>query len=442
MSLKRKLFAKWLQWFLSPPLGFQHGHRGVTVGKFPLLFWVNYFFLAHFTVRIFIFGVVAIAPTAFMMLVGFKSGMFLIGFSVTAWIIVCTVVGFFICPRLDLACDISERVECGSRFEINYTLRNSGKLTARNVYIETLPYSALFRLTSKRVTVGTVDAGESVSVKGWSKVRVRGVYTLPNLRWDSDYPGGFWRWGRTQAERRVLHVYPRYARLDNLEIPLGSGDRGELSSENKLSREAFEFHGCREFREGDLLRHVHPRSSARLGVPVVKEFQSEGRLRTAVLVDTTESGWLGRTGSRLLSNSTLEAALSLATSIVDFLSSTDRVIELLAAGSDVYRFVSSGRTGYFEEVLDIFASIESGKGDPFEKLEPMLMEEIRLIQSVCLVLTCWNDNRENLIKILDACGVGIKVVMITPDGRRPASLPIDIPCFSARSVLKGNVCSL
>jgi len=438
----RKIVADRRRRFLSPPLGFQHGRYGFTVGRFPFLVWVIYFLMAHVTLRVILFGIFGVAPTAFLLLVGFQSGIFLVGFAVTAWVLISLIVGFVICPRVNVSAKMAERVECGLRFEIEYELFNRGRSVARDIEVETLTYPGISCLKMESMPVEDIPAGESVTVPGKGRARVRGVYTLPGLRWDTDYPCGFWRWGRTVGETRVLHVYPRYTRLESLDIPLGTGDRSELSSENKLSREAFEFHGCREFREGDLLRHVHPRSSARLGVPVVKEFQSEGRLRTAVLVDTRKSALSGSIQYRLLQNSPLEAALSLATSIVDFLSTTDRVLELLIAGPEVYRFVSEGRIGYFEEALDIFAAIEPCRGDPFDKLEPILLEEIRLIQSVCLVLTGWDDRRAALIRELDTYGVGVKIVVVTSNGKKPDGLPVDIACFSARDVLKGGVCSL
>jgi uncharacterized protein (DUF58 family) len=257
------------------------------------------------------------------------------------------------------------------------------------------------------------------------------------LRWDSDFPGGFWRWGRTDRVERVLYVHPRYTRLDSLDMPLGPRNRHELSAAMELSREAFEFHGCREYRDGDALRHVHPRSSARLGAPVVKEFQSEGRSRTAVLVDTRRP-LSGRWRDLLPRSSPFEAALALTAAIVEALSVTDRVLELLIAGPEVYRFVSAGRVGYFEDVLDILAGIESCREDPLDKLEPLLFEEIRLIQSVCLVLTGWDARRAALVDELEAWEVGLKIVLITPDGRRPDGLPPGAQCLGARAVLRGE----
>jgi uncharacterized protein (DUF58 family) len=334
------------------------------------------------------------------------------------------------------------RVECGSRFETRYVVRNLGRRAVRDLGVDTLIFSDWLSLRRQRAHLALLPGGAAEEVSGFGHALARGVYSLPALRCDSGFPCGFWRWGQTELVERTLFVYPRYARLEVLDIPLGHRHRQELSSARELAREALEFHGCREFRDGDALRHVHPRSSARVGMPVVKEFQTEGRSRTALLVDTRARGWLATARERLRENDPLEAALSLAAAIVDALSVTDRVLELLVAGPEVYRFVSKGRVGYLEEVLDILAAIEPCLDDPLDRLEPLLFEEIRSIQSVCLILTGWDARREALVRDIGMWDIGLKVMLVTTDGRPPVGLPPEVLCLAARDVLRGEVQSL
>ncbi|MDA3798694.1 MAG: DUF58 domain-containing protein [Kiritimatiellae bacterium] len=441
MSLRTEL-ANFGKWWKQPPVGYQHGRRGTTLGRMPVIHWFYYHFEAHFTIRFGVFAVIGIAPTAYVMMMGFRSEFCAVGFALFSWMFISIIVGLFSTPDLNIDVKMPERVECGSVFETIYDVQNVGKKCARYVDVDTLIYPDVLCFTKDTAWIANLPAGEKTSVSAFGHAKRRGVYTMPGLRYDSRFPGGFWRWGYT-GKGSLLSIYPKYARLISMDVPLGTGNQNELSAANKLTREAFEFHGCREFREGDLLRHVHPRSSARVGTLVVKEFQSEGRLRTAVLVDTQikrSAMWMHF--SNLTKNEPIEAAISLSASIVDFLSVTDRVLDLLVAGPQVYRFVSTGRVGYFEEVLDILASIEPFAEDPFEKLESLLFEEIRMIQSVCLVLINWDERRRELVQDLLAYDVGVKIVLITPDGNRPADYPVDELCLSAKEILEGEVCSL
>ncbi len=121
---------------------------------------------------------------------------------------------------------------------------------------------------------------------------------------------------------------------------------------------------------------------------------------------------------------------------------SDRVLELLIAGPGIFRFVSAGRVGYFEEVLDILAAVEPCSGDPLPDLLPLLMEEIRAIQSVCLVLGHWNAYRAALVQSLNDCDVGVKVILVSRRGTAPASLPPGSTYLNVQAIKKGEVTTL
>lgn len=423
-----------------PPVGYLHGRQVTAIERFPWLHWVYYWVVAHLTVRLFFLCMIGISPMFFILLTGFEDRSFHVSYLLMAWILACTVLGLLRVPRLQVEASVPLRVEAGSTFVTHYRLQNLGVRIARNVDVDTIIYSAITYLVLRRAHCPVLFPGESEVVEGMGVARVRGVYTLPALRWDTDYPCGLWRWGKTQPAARALVVYPRYTRLEALDIPLGNRNRTELSASQERSREAYEFHGCREFRDGDSLRHMHPRSSARIGAPVIKEYQAEGRSRTALLVDTRCSWWRSNSIREVMRrNDPVEAALSLAASIADALSVTDRVLELLVAGPNLFRFVSAGRVGYLEEVLDILAGIEATTDDPLPRLEPMLFDEIQLIQSVCLLFTMWDQPRADLVKHVALWGVGLKPVLITPEGLRPPGLPEEVLCLSARAILRGEM---
>jgi uncharacterized protein (DUF58 family) len=426
----------------SPPIGYQHGRGERFLRNFPMICWLYYWLTAHTTPRLYLLGLVGVGPTVLLMLAGLENPATLVGFAVVAWIAACLCISLVMQPRVSVASHMPARVESGASFDTRYEVRNVGARKVRDLSIETLIFSDWMSLRLRSARVGQLYPGESEVVCGSGRALARGVYTLPALRADTSFPCGFWRWGRTERGARTLHVYPRYARLERLDIPLGSRHRQDLSAARELAREALEFHGCREYREGDVLRHVHPRSSARVGAPVVKEFQAEGRSRTAVLVDTRRRGGLSARLRRLRGADPFEAALALTAAIVEQLSTTDRVLDLLVAGPEVYRFVSAGRVGYFEEVLDILAAVEPCREDPVDRLGPLLLDEIRGIQSACLVLTEWDERRAALARELAAWETGVKIILVSADGRRPPGLPEEAVSLSAAQVLKGEVAEL
>ena len=424
------------------PVGYQHGRRARMVRRFPTLHWVYYFLFSHTTLRFYLVLVIGVMPTAFLLTTGFDTPGFQAGFACTALIVAAILAGLAARPRVEVTCEMPARVECGSRFTMRYHVRNTGRRTARDLTVESLIYNDYLQFRLRRPTLQHLPPGATETLTGGGHALARGIYTLPALRWDSSFPLGFWRWGGTQRDERKLCIYPRYTRLESLDLPLGPHRRNELSASAEQTREAFEFAGCREYREGDALRHVHPRSSARIGAPVVKEFQAAGRSRTAILVETRTHQRPSNLRALLRPRETFEAVLSLSASIAEVLSRSDRILELLVAGPEVYRFVSAGRRGYLEEVLDILAGIEPARQDPLELLGPLLIEEIRSIQSVCLVLTSWHGGWSRLAHELESWNVGVKILLVTPTGRRIPGLPPEVECLEARAILNGEVAAL
>lgn len=440
--MRRPRTARW-QLLMFPPIGERLTQnrcgRSCTI---PFLAWVYHLLYACMTLRLALLGIIALGPAATLLLAGFAPRVATLGYAVIAMIVASMFIGWLLRPRVVVQSVYPQRVESGRRFTIRYQVTNLGRGTACDVDVETLPHPNILDLRLQRVSLAALPAGQTRAADGAGHALRRGRYLLPPLRWDTDFPFGLWRCGRTDWATRQLTVHPASTPLKSLDLPLGPRNTAETPSPRQLARSAIEFHGCREYRPGDALRHLHPRSFARLGTPVVKEFQAEGHGRTAILVDTWRKAPTPELG--LMADPVVEATLSLTAAMVEWLAREDRVLELLVAGPGLYRFESAGRAGYVEEVLDILASVEPVTKDPLPKLTPVLISEIRAIQSVCLVLGRWDARRATLVRELRDWQVGVKTVLVqrrrTP--RRPHGLPVEAACVTARAVRRGEVIAL
>lgn len=430
----------WRRALFAPIGGPVHRARAVDDVGLPFIGWIYYLIAAHTTWLLWGMAIFGVAPALFVFSIGYTLDIFRLGFAVMAWTLVGMGVGYLFAPRLQVRTEMPDRVECGRPFRVDFRARNLRRVPARDVGLETCMFPDPVRLRLAKARIDLIPPGGERRAAGEGIAKMRGVYRLPPQRYDSAFPFGIWRWGRSAWAERRLHVYPRFEALESLDLPLGVRRRQDLDSSRQLAREALEFHACREFRTGDSLRHVHPRSSARLGVPVVKEFQAEGRGRTALMVDTWRAPW--PIWNWTPQSDPVEGTLSLAAAVVDALARTDRVLELLAAGPGVYRFVSAGRLGYEQEALDILAAVDPCARDPLDTLAPILLAEIREIQSVCLLLTRWDTRRAELVEQLEAWEVGLKVVLVSLREHVPPDLPPHVRCVSARAVRAGEVVSL
>ncbi len=214
--------------------------------------------------------------------------------------------------------------------------------------------------------------------------------------------------GRARSRgRHALLVYPRFYAMERFDIPLGRRHQpGGIPLTSSIG-DAVEFVGTRDYRPGDLLRNVHFRSWAKRGQPVVKEYQEEYFCRLAIVLDTFLP-----LKSKEPARAAFESAISVVASVADYFSRTEYVVDVLAAGPDLYR-VSAGRSlAYLENILDVLACIEPSTEPPFETLAPTVFDELAQITTVVAVLLDWDERRESFLRRVKALGTDVRAIVV------------------------------
>lgn len=206
---------------------------------------------------------------------------------------------------------------------------------------------------------------------------------------------------------QTLIAYPRFYSMDDFMIPVGRRYQpGGIPLSSSLG-ESIEFVGTRDYREGDPIKSIHWRSWARRGRPVVKEYQEEYFCRIAIILDTFVPKRSRAAGQRVF-----EAAISVVASIADYFSRSEYVVDILAAGPDLYE-VSAGRSlAYLENILDVLACLEACPDPPFATIGPALFEKLGQITTVVAVLQDWDEPRESFLRQVKALGTAVRVVIV------------------------------
>jgi uncharacterized protein (DUF58 family) len=120
----------------------------------------------------------------------------------------------------------------------------------------------------------------------------RGRYAFEDVRVEIADPFGLESVAVELPAPGALLVYPRLVRLDRLFSETGA--RSHDGRRLLLRRHSgFELHGVREYEQGESLRRVHWRSTARRGQLMVKELEDAPRDEIAVLLDADASAVVG-----------------------------------------------------------------------------------------------------------------------------------------------------
>jgi uncharacterized protein (DUF58 family) len=238
----------------------------------------------------------------------------------------------------------------------------------------------------------------------------RGMYPLPKLRVFSTFPFNICRSGKAYNSKSSLLVLPDFHPIAEVDVPIGTRYQpGGIALTSDVG-ESPEYIGNREYRQGDPIRHIDFRAWARLAQPVVREFQEEYYCRVALVLDT----YVAR--SRLLRPrggfAHLEAAVSLSASVADALSRGEYIIDIFAAGPELYVFRAGRHTAHLENVLEILACVDECRTNPFDKVTPALTEELGNISTVVCVLLDWDESREALMRAAVEAGCSTKVLLV------------------------------
>jgi uncharacterized protein (DUF58 family) len=134
--------------------------------------------------------------------------------------------------------------------------------------------------------------GRRLSVRYVLRGLRRGRYAFEDVRAEIADPFGVERVAVSLPAPGALLVYPRLVRIDRLFSETGA--RSHDGRRLLLRRHSgFELHGVREYEQGESLRRVHWRSTARRGQLMVKELEDAPRDEIAVVLDADASAVVG-----------------------------------------------------------------------------------------------------------------------------------------------------
>ncbi|MBT8766139.1 DUF58 domain-containing protein [Metapseudomonas boanensis] len=114
----------------------------------------------------------------------------------------------------------------------------------------------------------------------------RGHFHLPACDVELPSPLGLWRQRRVLPLSGETRVYPDFARLYGAQLKAVDDWLSQLGVRQRPRRGlGMEFHQLREFRDGDTLRQIDWKATARKRTPIAREYQDERDQQIVFLLD-------------------------------------------------------------------------------------------------------------------------------------------------------------
>ncbi len=277
-----------------------------------------------------------------------------------------------------------------------------------------------FRLTGPRVPnpFRTATVKESalppVRPHDTAEVRVeltplrRGVLRFSGMTLARPDPLGMVRaFARVSLPQSVLILPKRYV-LPPVALPgTARYQQGGVAQASHVGQSE-EFMALRDYRHGDPWRHIHWRSWAKVGQPVVKEFEDEFFVRHALVLDTFTDEPYG---------DVFEEAVSVAASFACTVLTQESLLDLLFVGTQSFCFTAGRGLAHTEQMLQILASAQACRNRPFGTLEHLVLNHARLVSGCICVLLAWDEARRSFVEKLRALGVPLLVMVIVGSGQ-------------------------
>jgi uncharacterized protein (DUF58 family) len=242
-------------------------------------------------------------------------------------------------------------IHAGSPYLMGISLSNrKRRLPSFSVEVEDLVAG---RPLDKRCYFLKLPAGRTQETAYRHQLPRRGRHQLTGFRLSTKFPFGLIQKSRDVSDPHELLIYPALVNVPEALLRGFPATHG--LGRHKWRSRSGEFAGLRDFRPGDDPRDIHWRTTARRGVPLVRESEDDEGLEATLLFDNRLGDGVGREA--------FEEAVSLAASVATVLLQRGYRVSFGARGAEI---PPDGGAAQRNRILGFLALVE-----PAEASTPM-----------------------------------------------------------------------
>ncbi|MCB9640944.1 MAG: DUF58 domain-containing protein, partial [Myxococcales bacterium] len=231
----------------------------------------------------------------------------------------------------------------------------------------------------------------------------RGQHNLGGMSARALTPLGFGLGPPIYSESMSFLVIPQIANVTHVQVDTVMRYQPGGVALASITGESREIIGVRPYRPGDPVRDLHAKTWARLGVPVVREYQQEYFTRIGIIIDTDG----GESNEPVF-----EAMLSLAAGITAQLSRGEVLLDLLVLGDDIHQLTLGRSLGFLEQALDLLACVAPKKGFQAEKLQSQLTGHLERLSCMLFLSLRWDEQHEQFAEWIEQQGTRCRKIHI------------------------------
>ena len=338
--------------------------------------------------------------------------------------------GVFRLERVRLEVSAPPRVTVGEEISLAIKVHNGGQRTAQTLRITGpfLPWDGTY--TGGTRSIPQLLPGTAAEARLTATFAERGEHHLDPFSVRALVPLGLTTSAPVQSGGTRFMVVPRIAPVLRLDTPLGLRYQPGGVALASRTGESMELIGVRPYRPGDPIRDLHARTWARIGQPVVREYQQEYFSRVGVVLDTESAG---------PDDPRLEAAISLAAGVVANLSRGEALIDLLVVGDQVHQLTLGRNLGFLDQALDLLACVNPAPALDMQLLEERLDPHLSRLSCLVMVALTWDEDRRRFMERVASRQVGCRSLLVTDkEGDKQPVAEDGVAVVSVASIQRGE----
>lgn len=306
-------------------------------------------------------------------------------------------------PGLRLALKAPARMILGQVMHIDIEAKNEGPRELTSLWVQgpILPWDGAYQPPAP--THSLLAPGETAALRVRIRFIERGEHHIDPFVVSRVVPLGLVCGPNLKTPGLRFLVLPRPAKVSQLTLPMNHRHQPGGVALASSTGESCEIGGLRPYRAGDPVRDLHHRAWARLGIPVVREYQQEYFTRVGIVLDTD----LGAADE-----ATFEAGISLAAGILSHLARGETLIDLIVMGAALHQLTMGRSLGFLEQGLDLLACVQPGPKLRPEQVLGTLAPHLERLSSLVFVTLTWDEDRARLAETLRRSGVGVLVLQV------------------------------
>ncbi len=294
----------------------------------------------------------------------------------------------------------------GDKIDIYYEINNNSNFYIPHMEIKSHIVKQLTGKDSPKI-ITSLNPKKSFTFKETVILKKRGYYELGEIQITIKDIFGLYSLNKNFSTKASLLVYPETIELSTFKI-IAVEQSGELMVKDPTFQDKSRIASIRDYREGDSIKSIHWKLTAKLDQPIIKEYENRGDTRVSMFIDNYQKHFL-KDVDRRLEDKIAEVALS----IINYYINRNIYIELRTQYQNEIVQIQGEQKYHIKSFLDFLAKFKGNGSIDFNTFITPQLEILKKDTTAIIITPCLDKSTGTLGIFLKTKNINPLFIIIT-----------------------------